>query len=83
MQGIIYTSDCDQRMGHGYLNTKLKIVISSNLFMTMLDLKPTKQHIQQSAMIQSRLPTQCAIIAAVNEDPSWETEEMTSSTRMQ
>ena len=49
--------------------------------MTMLDL-PTKKSIQQSATAGLHLnarPTQCVIIAAINEDPCWETPLLTPS----
>ena len=52
-----------------------KLVINSNLFMTMLDLKPAKQSIQQFAAACSHLNTkhtQYAIIAAMRAELSRE-----------
>jgi hypothetical protein len=59
---------------------ELKVVINSKLFVAMLDLKPAKRSIQQSAMSNlATKPTQYAIIAAIKEEAFPETCEWPSA----
>ena len=64
----------------GHLKTMYKAQ-NSHQFQSLHDYAGSETHKTTYSAIcndTSQLPTQCAIIAAINEDPPWETEEIPS-----